>query len=320
MFYKYEIEKYFILMFLLINIYKCIYLNSGIESLNKFLYSSRLSQYYQQNQKKACSISDGPNCYFTENDYTKHYKQTNNENKTEKINNEWVELYSKIPKNRYKNIMNNFANYTANYINLYSKKIDTEQNSQNNIFQVLVNFDSFDDETIKHDIYLEEKKGMIFFNEEIIVDIKGRLRLSYDKILTEKDINIINKDYPSKTYGIIESDYISISFRGNLFICNYLYLKKHNKISIDEQIFFYGYLKEKLIFSYGFTDNQKRKEKWIKATFPLIIPIDKLLISGYYDIDNIFFTFPNPYNVDHNEVYKLYNYKSIKMLISNEDI
>ena len=76
----------------------------------------------------------------------------------------------------------------------------------------------------------------------------------------------------------------------------------------------------KLIFSYSYTDNQKREEKWVKAAFPEAIPVDKLLISGYYDIDNIFFTFPNPYNVDQNEVYKLYNYKSLKILVSNEDI
>ena len=318
MFYKYETKRYFILLFLLINLYKSTYLNSGIKSLNKFLYSSRISKYYHQNQKKICSIKDGPNCYFTEYDYSKYYKQTNNENKTDKINAEWVELYSRIPKDKYKNIMNNFINFTSNYINLYSKEIDTEQNSQSKNYQVLMNFDSFDDETIKHDIYLEEKLGTIFFNEEIIADIKGRLRLSYDKDLTEKDL-LRNKDYPSKTFGIIESDYITITFREKSFICNYLYLKAHNS-KYNEKIFFQGYLMEKLIYNYEYLDKQERKEKWLKVTFPEAIPIDKLLISGYYDIDNIYFTFPTIFNVDQNEIYNIYNHKNIKILISNDDI
>ena len=312
------IKIYFFLLFLLINIYKSIYLNSGIKSLNKFLYSSRISQYYYQNRKRTCSISDGPNCYFTEYDYAEHYKQTNNENKTEKINTEWIEFYSRIPKDKYKNIMNNFINYTSNYINLYSKEVDTEQNSQNKIYQIILNFDNFDDTTIKHDIYLEEKS--IFFEEDIIADIKGRLRLSYDKDLTEKDIYLKDKDYPSKTYAIVESDYITIAFREKLFICNYLYIKSHNKMNKNEKIFFQGFLKDELVFNYEYLDNKERQEKWIKVGFPDVISVDKLLISGYYDIDNLFFTLPNIFNVDQNEIYNMYNYKNIKMLVSNDDI
>ena len=51
------------------------------------------------------------------------------------------------------------------------------------------------------------------------------------------------------------------------------------------------------MFSYTYTDDKKRKEKWVKATFPAFIAIDKLILSGPYDIDNISFTFPNkPFN------------------------
>jgi len=83
-----------VLIFLYFKSNKCIYLSSGIKSLNKFLYYSRITQYYNQNQKKTCSISDGPYCYFTENDYTKHYIKTNNENKQkiESYSNEQFQL------------------------------------------------------------------------------------------------------------------------------------------------------------------------------------------------------------------------------------
>ena len=205
MFYKYEIIIYFLFLLLLCKVNHSIYLTSGIKSLNKFLYYSRITQYYNQNKIKACSFSDGPNCYFTEYDYAKHYTQTNNENKKEIINNEWVKFYSKIPKNNYKNIMQNLVNYTTKYINLYSKEIDKEQNPQNEILQVLITFDAFDIDTKKKDIYLQEKLGKIFFNEEIIADIKGNLKLSYDRDITEKELNLKYKDYPSTTYGIIES-------------------------------------------------------------------------------------------------------------------
>lgn len=319
MFYKNGIKIYFILFFLL-NLNKCLYLQSGIKSLNKFLYYSRVSKYYYQNKKKTCSLSEGPNCYFTENDYAKHYIKTNNENKNVTINNEWVKLFSKIPKNKYKKMMLKLYNYTKNYIKIYSKEIDEEQNPQNIIFQVLVNFDVFDIDTIKHDIYLEEKMGKIIFNEEIIADIKGKLKLSYDNDKSEKEIRLKDKDYPATTYGTIESDYISISFGGKLFECNFLYLKAHGPKNEKNEILFYGYLGDRLMFSYNFIDQEKRKEKWIKVSFPEIISIDKLLILGYYDIDNLSFTFPNIFNFDQDEIYNMYNYKSFQILVSNDDI
>ncbi len=312
--------KFFFLIFLFLESNKCIYLSSGIKSLNKFLYYSRITQYYNQNQIKTCSISDGPNCYFTEKDYTKHYLKNNNENKNEIINREWVKLYNKIPNYEYQKIMQNLLNYTSNYINNYSQKIDKEQNPQDEILHILMNFNAFDELTIKNDIYLEEKMGKIFFNEEIIADFRGKLRLSYDKDLSEKDIILKNKDYPSTTYGIIESEFVSISFRGTLFECNYLYIKVHNEINKSQAILFYGFLGEKLMYTYNYIDNKKRNEKWLKLFFPEKIAVDKMLISGPYDIDNISFTFLNRINVDQNEIYSMYNYKNIKILVSNEDI
>ena len=79
-------------------------------------------------------------------------------------------------------------------------------------------------------------------------------------------------------------------------------------------------VKEQLVYSYTYTDNKKRYEKWLKVGFPDNIVVDKLMISGKYDIDNISFNFPSVINVDTNEIYNMYNYKNIKILVKNEDI
>jgi hypothetical protein len=313
-------KKLILIILFSIQVNICGYLPSGIRSLNKFLYFSRVKKYYNQSKIKTCSFSDGPNCYFVENDYIKHYILTHNENKSEINNHGWVRLYSKIPKNQYFQILNNLYINTANYINTYSKLTDKEQNPQDEISDVLMTFDMFDSQTIEKDIILGDKSGEIFFNEKIIADLNGKLKLSYDKDLTEKYLNMKYKDYPSTTFGIIESDSLSISFRKKLFVCNFIYIKPHEKSKESEKILFYGYIKEQLVYTYGYIDNQQRKEKWLKVVFPEKIAVDKISISGPYDIDNLSFSFPRLVEYDNNEIYNNYNYKNIKSLINNDDI
>ena len=313
-------KKIFFLLYFINNI-KSIYLSSGIKSFNKFLYYSRISKYSEQNIDKICSISDGPNCFFTEKEYIKHYMLTRNENNiNDKINNAWVKLYSKIPKNEYKEILEKLEFNTSNYINTYSNQIDEEQNPKNEIINLLMTFDTFDVDTLKGDIYLEEKMGKIIYNENVIADIKGKLLLKYDNDKSENDLKNKIQDYPTNTYGVIESDFITISFRNKLFSVNFFYIKGHDEYSKYEPINFYGYLNDQLVYSYTYTDNKKRKEKWLKVGFPDKILVDKLLVSGTYDIDNISFHFTNSVNVDANEIYNMYNYKNIKTLVKNEDI
>ena len=55
-------------------------------------------------------------------------------------------------------------------------------------------------------------------------------------------------DYPSKLYGIIESESVSISFRGKLFLFKSAYIKAHNEKSKSKEIQFYGYLGEQELF------------------------------------------------------------------------
>ena len=310
-----------IISLLLIQQNKSLYLNSAIKSINKFLYYSRMEIFEEQNKYNKCSLNQGPDCYFSDKKYASNFIIENEENsEINLINKQWVEILKKIQKNNIEKLKNNINYLTSNYISKYSKEIDEEQNPKNQILNLLLTFDSFDVDTIKGDIYLEERMGKIIYNEQIIADIKGKLLLKYDKDISEKDLKNKYQDYPSTTYGVIESDFITISFKGKLFSVNFFYIKGHDEYSKYEPINFYGYLNDQMVYSYTYTDNKKRNEKWLKVGFPDNIIVDKLIVSGMYDIDNISFNFPSVINVDVNEIYNMYNYKNIKILVSNDDI
>ena len=299
------------------NLNQSIYILPGLKTLNKFLYSSRYKEYNNQNKTKSCSFNDGPNCFFTENKYVQNFNKMNS---GDIINKEWANFYNKTLEYEYQDILAYFYNHTNNYIKKNTKKVDKEQNSEGEVFKYLMTFDNFDEYTIKKDTYFDGKLNKnIFFNNEINININGKLKLSYDKDESEYYLTVIDKDYPSNTFGIIESNFISISFEGKVFVCNFFYIKAHNKKNKNEQIYFYGYVGNKIVYTYSYNDNKERKEKWLKVFFPTPTPINLLVISGPYDIDNVSFTFPNKKYEDSN-VYNMYNYKNKKTLINDEDI
>jgi hypothetical protein len=323
MIFKYDIRLLFIALIFFLNNNNCIYLPSGINTLNKFLYLSRISKYNNQNKTHSCSLNDGPNCYFTEDSYVKHYIQTKNEDKDFIINNEWAKLHSKMQQNKknytYQTINDNLYQHSLNYIKSFSKKKDSDQNPSTEKLNILM---TFDDDTTKKNMYLE-KLSNIFYNEKLIADFQGRLRLSDEEQLSKSEIDKNKKkilDYPSKLYGIIESEYVSISFRGKKFVCNYCYIRVHNKESKSEEIHFYGYLGDKILYGYSYTDKKDNDENWVFVTFPDVIIIDKLVISGPYDIDNISFTFQYEITTDSQEIFYMYNHLRIDDLVDNEDI
>ena len=318
MFFKYGKNNLYIILFLYFEINNSIYLPSGINSLNKFLYLSRISKYYNQSKIGTCSLSDGPNCFYTENSYTNDYLKTIKENKDNRINNEWIQFHSKIQNITYKNILQNLSKFSLNYINSYSKMSDDDQNPKTQELNILM---TFDDSTTKKGMYLE-KLTNIFYNEKLIADFKGKLRLSKDDDIEKSKNSKTFHNYPSNLYGIIESEFVSISFRGKTFMCNYCYIRVHNPDNKKEEIEFYGYLGGKVVYgySYSYTDEKNEDEKWILVNFPEKIVVDKLVIMGKYDIDNISFTFKYETSTDSNEIYYLYNYKEKVDLVDNEDI
>ena len=106
-----------------------------------------------------------------------------------------MDLYSKISDENYKNLFK----YTSNYINLYSKEIDKDQNPKNKFLNILM---TFDDETTKKDMYLK-KLSNNFYSEQLIADFEGKLKLTKDEDLSKKELDLPH-DYPSNLYGIIE--------------------------------------------------------------------------------------------------------------------
>ena len=300
------------LLFLLNNKYKCLYITSGLDTLNNFLYLSRISKYYNQSQKEICSLKDGSNCYFTENKYIKNILKE----KVDTINSqEWIKLYSKIKDNNYKNILYQLYEQRSNYIEFYSNERDKKQNPPNDKLYIVM---TFDDDTTKPDMYLHELRAT-FYNENLIANFEGKLRLS-DK----NNDNSKNKekvpDYPSKLYGIIESDLVSISFNGKLFLFNSVYIRAQNEKSKSEKIHFFGYVEDKIVYGYSFTENNEKGRNWLKVTSHTVIPADKLVISGPFEIDNIQFTFYYETNVDFDDIYHMNYYKNKKNIISDEEI
>ena len=332
MIFKYGLRIFCVILFFSSNINKCIYIPSEISIslgsknenpigrsildkilniLNQFLYLSRISNYYNQSKIGICSLSNGPNCFFSENKYVNYYLLTKNENSKYDINNDWVEYYSKIQKNDLKTILQNLSEKTLSYINFYSNKKDSIQNPPNEKLNIIM---TFDDNTTYKGQYLTILTNT-FYNERLIADFTGKLRLADNADLKEKEGKNKDYNYPSKLYGVIESESVSISFRGKIFICNSFYIKAHDEEIKLEEMRIFGNLGEKVVFGYSFTDNSKREQYWQKIIFPELSAIDKLVIYRPYDIDNISFTFHYEIYVNEKVLYYMYNDKKIEKLV-----
>ena len=185
------IKAYIILIFFLIK-NECLYVPSGMNSLNNFIYLTRLYKFYKQSIAKSCSLTDASNCYFTENNYIKNIPLSNIDSI---INNDWIKIYSQI-----------------------SNSNDTEQHPDSDKLSIIM---TFDDETTKPEMYLDQLTG-IFYNEKLVANFEGKLRLS-NKYQEKPKTNKIS-NFPSKLYGIIESEFVTISFQPFLSKENYFYL------------------------------------------------------------------------------------------------
>jgi len=291
---------------------KCLYISSGLDTLHNFLYLSRISKYYNQSKKETCSLLDGSDCYFIENKYIKNILSTKY---GLKIGQEWFHLYSKIENFNYKDILYQLSQKTSNYIESYSDKIDKEQNPKDDKLFIVM---TFDDETTKPEMYLHELRAT-FYNEKLVAKFEGKLRLSnkyQDKSSNKEKIG----DYPDKLYGIIESDSISISFKGKLFLFTSVYIRAKDEKSKSEKINFYGYVGDQIVYGYSYSDSSRKERNWLKVLSHTNIPADKLVISGPYEIDNIHFTFYYETNVDFNDIYDMNNYRITKKLIDDDEI
>ena len=310
--FKYN-SKIFIFIFAFIRLNIATFILSGIKTFNKFLYLSRIKKYYKQNKTKSCSLRDGTNCLFTEKKYLS--ESNDNDERNNILLDNWNNSFKNIYKYGFLKLIYFYENMTKEYLLKNFNKIDKEQNSLGQASNYLLSFDDYDDITQNKDIYLEGNKKIIIYNQEFIIEIIGKLRLSYDKDISEIYLNQIHEDYPSTTFGIIESKFISISFQGELFICDFIYIKAHDEQSKTELLYLIGYFGNKIAFNKSYKDDKKRNEKWLKIFLKPAIPITTLVIYGQIDIDNISFTFPD-------KIYEIRadNVKNEVKLINDEDI
>lgn len=282
-----------------------------MNTLNNFIYLSRLFKFYKQSSTKSCSLTDGSNCYFTENKYIQNIPSSKIDSA---INNDWIKIYSKIEDFDYEEILFQLTNKTSNYIDLYSNENDEIQHPDSEKLNIIM---TFDDETTKPEMYLHQLTA-VFYNELLIANFEGKLRLSNEYQEKPKASKIPN--FPSKLYGVIESDYVIISFQGKYFLFVSVYIRAHTEENKSDNINFYGSLGNKIVYAYSYTDNSRKDRNWLKVMSHTNILADKLIISGPYDIDNIEFTFDYETNSEISDIINMNIEKKSFKLINDDEI
>lgn len=316
-----------ILLFLLIlNIkeYISTFLSNGINQLNYFIYLDRLKQYSIQNLFKECSLSMGPNCYFSENKRNFNYIKINGEfdndnldldfnlNEISDYNKQWMNFYDKSKKTDFFIKYNEINEYLSKYKKNILSRNDSQQIPPSLNLRLGLTFESYDDITIKGDTYAYRSKPVKFNTEYIYIEIIGKLRLHYGE-----DLNLPNQmRFPSKTFGIIESSNLKIRLGGKIFVCEFFFLRIRDenikKVNIE------GYLKNKKIFTVQKELNESNK-KWTKI--PLQHKeIDTILIPGGIDVDNFRFVITTNEQYYITVQFHANDKKRIKNLIEDSDI
>ena len=313
-----------------LTLYYSSFLPIGLNQLNNFIYLERLKDLTLQTLSQECSFSKGPNCYFAENIRSEIFEQKNiEEEKTDNNNNsdnnndeditiinykkEWMDLYTNSRKIGFLNSFTELNEYLTLYKNYISSNSDTTQIPHPLTLRLSLTFESYDDMTIKGDMYAYASKPVHFLTETIYIDIVGKLRMHYGEDLNLKD----QSKYPCKTFGIIESNSLTIKLGGKQFICEYFYLRlrdiKIRNINVN------GYLGNIKAFSMNRDINYMVDKGWIKIDLPST-KVDRIILPGGIDVDNFKFTIETIQQYDiavhfHN------NYvRNIEELIKDDDI
>jgi hypothetical protein len=276
-----------LLLIINLNKYLSSYLSSGLKQLNNFIYSDRMKIFTIQNLSEKCSLSSGPNCYYTENLNNKKYIEENaklfesNDFPVDysNFNKEWIDIYNKAKNSNYYDVYEEIESQILEYKNNNLLKNDSQQVPPVFNLYLSLTFESYDDKTIKGDVYALPSKIIRFYTENIVLEIFGKLRMHYGEDLKLKN----PMKYPSKTFGIIESPTLSIRLGGKTFICESFFMRtrKENiyKINIE------GYLGKNKAFSVQKEVNFMSANKWNKITLPNQ-KIDRLTLPGGIDVDN----------------------------------
>ena len=310
-----------VVLIIQISFYNSTYLSVGINQLNNFIYLERLKDLTLQSYSEECSLSKGPNCYFAENQRSEIYEKNDNnkqiysDNSNTIIDNEkeWMNLFIKSKEKGFLNSFYDLNDYITQYKNYILSNSDTSQIPQPLTLRLSLTFESYDDITIKQDIYAYPSKPIQFLTETIYIEIVGKLRLHYGEDLKIKD----QIKYPTKTYGIIESNNLIIKLGGKKFICESFFLRiRDQKIST---ININGYSGNIKAFSMTREINPITEKNWIKIDLPAS-KIDRLVLPGGIDVDNFKFMIDTIQHYDIAVHFHTNYVRNVEELIKDSDI
>ena len=310
-----------VVLIIQISFYNSTYLSVGINQLNNFIYLERLKDLTLQSYSEECSLSKGPNCYFAENQRSEIYEKNDNnkqiysDSSNTIIDNEkeWMNLFIKSKEKGFLNSFYDLNDYITQYKNYILSNSDTSQIPQPLTLRLSLTFESYDDITIKQDIYAYPSKPVQFLTETIYIEIVGKLRLHYGEDLKIKD----QIKYPTKTYGIIESNNLIIKLGGKKFICESFFLRiRDQKISTININGFSGNIKA---FSMTREINPITEKNWIKIDLPAS-KIDRLVLPGGIDVDNFKFLIETIQQYDIAVHFHTNYVRNVEELIKDSDI
>ena len=310
------------ILILIINItfHNSSYLPVGLNQLNNFIYLERIKDLTLQSYSEKCSLSKGPNCYFTENQRSEIYEKNDNNEQTNNFPNdvidlekEWMDLYIKSKKFGILNTFTDLNDYVSQYKDYISSSSDPSQIPQPLTLRLSLTFESYDDITIKEDVYAYASKPVQFLTETIFIEIVGKLRLRYGVDLKLKD----QIKYPCKTFGIIESNNLIIKLGGKKFVCESFFMRirdeKIHKLSVS------GYTGNIKTFSMTREINYMIEKSWIKIDLPSN-KIDRLVLPGGIDVDNFRFVIETIQQYDISVHFHANYVKNIEELVNDSDI
>jgi len=245
--------------------------------------------YKKQNENKACSIKDGPNCYQLDS-------------ADDVIDNEY--LAKAMKKLKYNTDVIS-VEIVANYLNKELQKFKEKYKaSMNEVFKftpkimmnLLLNFESFDQTTKHKDVYMPEEKIVNFNVGYIKLNFKGKLRLTQDKDNMMKSGAKNVDGYPAATYGVIEDRDLFIKFDKPVII-KHLYIRPHYTKETKyrtQEMSVVGYKNEQVVFSTKMHLVANNRD-WYKIT-PSQSIIDTIRLPKDFDVDDISISHDSEYS------------------------
>ena len=324
MYHKIINQKFLIIpLILLINIqtYLSSFITSGVNKFNDFIYLQRIKDFIKQNRSSTCSLSDGPNCLYTDNFYynSKLFDKNNNNYSPDK---EWYEF--KNNSTTVNELYNNINSKILNYFSYHKISKDISYNEPVFDFETRLTFDAFDQFTKKNDIVLDSHIFTIFSDNGIRIYLEGKLKLRHDN---QKLIVKGNMDYPTNTYLIIESHSLKISMDKKYFRCKSFFVRPYNKDNVKIQIIgqirqhinIEGYDENRLVFTTSLDFSYSDEKYWHKINLSSNTFITKLVIPGNFEVDNFTFYIKGNYLYDiESQFYNHPTQKSVTLINDDE--